>query len=137
MPTVYSTSAISSGDGRNGHIRTDDGQLDLDLATPGAQGGPGGATNPEQLFAAGYAGCFHSALKATARAEGLNLADSTVTVSVGLNKNDDGFFLDVLITADLPGIDRPKGQDLLAQAHQRCPYSKATRGNLDVQLALA
>ena len=137
MPTVYATSAVSSGDGRNGHIRTDDGQLDLDLATPGAQGGPGGATNPEQLFAAGYAGCFHSALRATARAEGLTLTESTVTVTVGLNKTDSGFFLDVIITADLPGIDRARGQDLLTQAHQRCPYSKATRRNLDVQLVLA
>jgi len=61
MPIVYQTSAVSTGDGRNGHARTDDGSLDLDLATPRQQGGPGGATNPEQLFAAGYAGCFHSA----------------------------------------------------------------------------
>ncbi len=137
MPIVYRTSAVSSGDGRNGHIRTGDGDLDLDLVMPSAQGGPGGATNPEQLFAAGYAGRSHSALKATARADGLTLTDSTVAVSIGLNKNYDGFFPDVSVTADLPGIDRHTGQELLDQAHQRCPYSKATRGNLDVQLTLA
>ncbi len=137
MTIVYRTSAVSSGDGRNGHARTDDGQLDLDLATPGAQGAPSGATNPEQLFAAGYAACFHSALKAAARAAQLTLVDSTVTVSVCLDKHDTGFALDVAITADLPGIDPEQGRDLLDQAHQRCPYSKATRGNLDVRLALA
>ncbi len=137
MPIVYQTSAVSTGDGRNGHARTDDGSLDLDLATPRQQGGPGGATNPEQLFAAGYAGCFHSALKATARGEGLTLTDSTVTVSVGLIKEATGFSLEVGITADLPGVDRDKGLELLAQAHQRCPYSKATRGNIDVRLDLA
>jgi len=137
VPIVYRTSAVSSGDGRNGHARTDDGSLDLDLATPKQQGGPGGATNPEQLFAAGYAGCFHSALKATARDEGLTLTDSTVTVHVGLLKDSTGFSLEIGITADLPGVDRIKGGELMALAHQRCPYSKATRGNIDVQLALA
>jgi len=124
MPIVYRTSAVSSGDGRNGHARTDDGSLDLDLATPKQQSGPGGATNPEQL------------LKATARDEGLTLTDSTVTVHVGLLK-DTGFSLEIGITADLPGVDRIKGGELMALAHQRCPYSKATRGNIDVQLALA
>ena len=137
MPEVYRTSATSTGDGRNGHSRTSDGMLDVDLATPTEQGGPGGATNPEQLFAAGYAGCFHSALKVTARGEGITLTDSEVTVSVGLVKGDDGFSLAVTITADLPGVSREQGERLLAQAHQRCPYSKATRGNVPVDLALA
>ena len=89
MPEVYRTSAISTGDGRNGHSRTTDGMIDVDLATPKEQGGPGGATNPEQLFAAGYAGCFHSALKVTARGEGITLTGSEVTVSVGLVKGDE------------------------------------------------
>lgn len=137
MPIVYQSSAVCSGDGRNGHARTDDGQLDVDLATPRQQGGPGGATNPEQLFAAGYAGCFHSALKVTARDEGLTLTESTVTVLVGLIKDSTGFSLEVGITADLPGVDRDQGIELMTQAHQRCPYSKATRGNIDVQLNLA
>ena len=136
MPEVYRTSAVSTGDGRNGHSRTTDGMIDVDLATPKEQGGPGGATNPEQLFAAGYAGCFHSSLKVVARGEGITLTGSTVTVTVGLLKDDGAFSLTVTITADLPGVSPEQGEKLLQQAHQRCPYSKATRGNIDVQLTL-
>lgn len=136
MTEVYRTTAISTGDGRNGHSRTTDGLLDVDLATPTEQGGPGGATNPEQLFAAGYAGCFHSALKVSARGAGVVLSGSTVAVSVGLDKNDGGFSLTVAITADLPGVSPEQGRHLLAMAHERCPYSKATRGNIDVRLEL-
>lgn len=136
MTEVYRTSAVSTGDGRNGHSRTTDGMIDVDLATPTEQGGPGGATNPEQLFAAGYAGCFHSALKVVARGEGVTLTGSEVTVTVGLLKDDGAFSLTVVITADLPGIPLEQGEKLLALAHQRCPYSKATRGNIDVQLTL-
>ena len=136
MPEVYRTSAVSTGDGRHGHSRTTDGMIDVDLATPKEQGGPGGATNPEQLFAAGYAGCFHSALKVVARGAGVTLTGSEVTVTVGLLKDDGAFSLTVVITADLPGIPPEQGEKLLALAHQRCPYSKATRGNIDVQLTL-
>ena len=137
MPEVYRTDAISTGDGRNGHSRTSDGMIDVDLATPKEQGGPGGATNPEQLFAAGYAGCFHSSLKAAARGLGVTLDGTSVTVSVGLLKEDGAFSLAVTITADLPGTAREQGEQLLDLAHQRCPYSKATRGNVDVDLVLA
>jgi Ohr subfamily peroxiredoxin len=136
MPEVYRTSAVSTGDGRNGHSRTTDGMIDVDLATPKEQGGPGGATNPEQLFAAGYAGCFHSSLKVTAREQGITLTGSKVTVTVGLLKDAGAFSLTVVITADLPGVSPEQGHKLLQQAHQRCPYSKATRGNIDVQLTL-
>ncbi len=136
MPEVYRTTAVSTGDGRNGHSRTTDGMIDVDLATPKEQGGPGGATNPEQLFAAGYAGCFHSSLKVAARGEGITLTGSEVAVTVGLLKDDGGFSLAVTISADLPGISPEQGEQLLALAHQRCPYSKATRGNIDVQLRL-
>ena len=110
--------------------------IDVDLATPKKQGGPGGATNPEQLFAAGYAGCFHSSLKVAARGEGITLVGSEVAVSVGLIKDAGALSLAVTITADLPGITREQGERLLAQAHQRCPYSKATRNNVDVQAVL-
>ncbi|MET0965052.1 MAG: organic hydroperoxide resistance protein [Nakamurella sp.] len=137
MPEVYRTSAVSTGDGRNGHSRTTDGMIDVDLATPKEQGGPGGATNPEQLFAAGYAGCFHSALKAVARGEGITLSGSEVTVTVGLVKDDGAFSLTVSIAANLPSVPPEQGEQLLAQAHQRCPYSKATRGNIDVQLSVS
>ncbi len=136
MPQVYSTTAVSTGDGRNGHSRTTDGMVDVDLATPREQGGPGGATNPEQLFAAGYAGCFHSSLKVSARGEGITLTESVVSVTVDLLKEAGAFSLAATITADLPGISREQGEHLLALAHQRCPYSKATRGNIDVQLRL-
>lgn len=136
MPEVYRTTAVSTGDGRNGHSRTTDGMIDVDLATPKEQGGPGGATNPEQLFAAGYAGCFHSSLKVVARGAGITLTGSVVTVTVGLLKEDGAFSLAVTITADLPGIEREQAEHLLQQAHQRCPYSKATRGNIDVQLSV-
>ena len=136
MPEVYRTSAVSTGDGRNGHSRTTDGMIDVDLATPKEQGGPGGATNPEQLFAAGYAGCFHSALKVVARGEGITLNGSEVTVTVGLIKDEGAFSLAVTIAANLPGVPPEQAEKLLAQAHQRCPYSKATRGNIDVQLTV-
>lgn len=86
MPEVYRTSAVSTGDGRNGHSRTTDGMIDVDLATPREQGGPGGATNPEQLFAAGYAGCFHSSLKVVARGEGITLIGSAITVTVDYSR---------------------------------------------------
>ncbi len=137
MPEVYRTTAVSTGDGRNGHSRTTDGMVDVDLATPKEQGGPGGATNPEQLFAAGYAGCFHSSLKVAARGERITLTDSQVAVTVGLVKEDGAFSLAVSIEAELPGIPREQGEHLLALAHGRCPYSKATQGNIDVQLRLA
>ncbi len=137
MPEVYRTTAVSTGDGRNGHSRTTDAMVDVDLATPREQGGPGGATNPEQLFAAGYAGCFHSSLKAAARGEGITLTDSRVAVTVGLVKEAGAFSLAVRIDAELPGIPREQGEHLLAQAHRRCPYSKATQGNIDVELNLA
>ncbi len=136
MPEVYRTAAVSTGDGRNGHSRTTDGMIDVDLATPKEQGGPGGATNPEQLFAAGWAGCFHSSLKVVARGEGITLTDSAVTVEVGLNKEDGAFSLAVAITAHLPGVGHAQAENLLRQAHQRCPYSKATRGNIVVDLAV-
>ena len=136
MPEVYRTTAVSTGDGRNGRSRSTDGMIDVDLSTPNEQGGPGGATNPEQLFAAGYAGCFHSSLKVAARGEGSTLVGSAVAVSVGLIKDAGAFSLAVTITADLPGIEQEQAEHLLQQAHQRCPYSKATRNNIDVQAVL-
>lgn len=137
MPVVYTTTAVSTGNGRNGHARTTDGVLDLDLTSPRAGAGPGDPTNPEQLFAAGYCACFHSALKNLAKAAGVDATDSTVSVEIGLVKSDSGFGLQAAITADLPGADRDTAAELLDQAHQRCPYSKAIRGNVDVSLKLA
>jgi osmotically inducible protein OsmC len=135
--TVYQTAATATGDGRNGRSRTVDGVLDVDLATPKELGGRGGATNPEQLFAAGYAACFHSALKLVARRMRVELVDSAVTVDVGLAKRGQGFGLQVAIEAELPGVDPAQANQLVEAAHQVCPYSNAIQGNVDVTLTLA
>lgn len=135
--TVYTTTAVSTGNGRNGHASTTDGVLDLDLTSPRPGAGPGDPTNPEQLFAAGYAACFHSALKGLAKAAGVDVAGSSVRVDIDLIRSEAGFGLQAAITGDLPGADRAVATDLLDQAHRRCPYSKAIRGNVDVRLGLA
>jgi osmotically inducible protein OsmC len=139
MQVAYTASATATGDGRSGHTRSSDGVLDLDLAVPKEMGGPGGAfTNPEQLFAAGYAACFHSALKHVAAREKITLTDTAITVDVGIGPNGQGGFgLQVAIEAELPGLDDATVQDLLAKAHQVCPYSNATRGNVEVTLVAA
>jgi osmotically inducible protein OsmC len=138
MQVSYRASATADGDGRNGHTRTSDGLLDLSLAVPKEMGGPGGATNPEQLFAAGYAACFLSALKLVARAQGVTLTDTAVTVDVGIGPGPaGGFQLEAAIEAELPSVDEETGLALLKQAHQVCPYSNATRGNIEVTLSLA
>jgi Ohr subfamily peroxiredoxin len=135
MTTLYTAEATATGDGRNGHARTDDGQLDLSLAVPKELGGAGGATNPEQLFAAGYAACFHSALKTVARLTKVDLPETSVTARVGLGRLDaGGYGLTVTLGVNLPGMDRDAAEALVAKAHQTCPYSNATRGNIDVAL---
>jgi lipoyl-dependent peroxiredoxin len=132
MPVVYTANVVSSGDGRAGEVRSDDGKLAETLAPPQAFGGTGDGTNPEQLFAAGYAACFHSALRMAARQDSTTLTDDLVTVSVDLVRGDDGFHLAATILATLPGLDQAKADELVATAHQNCPYSKATRNNIDV-----
>ena len=139
MNAVYTASATATGDGRNGHTRSSDGVLDLDLAVPKEMGGPGGQlTNPEQLFAAGYAACFHSALKIVAGQQKITLTDTAITVDVGIGPNGSGGYgLSVAIEAELPGLDADTTQRLIEAAHQVCPYSNATRGNVDVTLTIA
>jgi Ohr subfamily peroxiredoxin len=135
---IYSTSATASGDGRNGHTRSDDGLLEVDVRIPVAMGGPGGATNPEQLFAAGYAACFHSALKMLARQQKLDVDGSEVTVHVSLGPDEKGGYrLAVGIDLHAPALDEDAAHALLEQAHQVCPYSNATRGNVEVELTVA
>jgi len=136
---LYTASATATGDGRSGHTRSSDGVLDLDLAVPKEMGGPGGhLTNPEQLFAAGYAACFHSALKRVAANQKIQLTDTAITVDVGIGPNDNGGFgLQVAIEAELPGLDEATAQSLIDAAHQLCPYSNATRGNVEVTLTIA
>jgi osmotically inducible protein OsmC len=139
MPAVYTAHATSTGDGRNGHVRSSDGAIDLDLAVPKEMGGPGGPlTNPEQLFAAGYAACFHSALKLVAGKQKLDITGSTVTGEVGIGPNGaGGFGLEVVLRFSFGSLDQAAAESLVAAAHQVCPYSNATRGNIDVQLVVS
>jgi len=137
MDVLYTAEATAWG-GREGRAASSDGHVDVQLVIPKEMGGPGGdGTNPEQLFATGYAGCFHSALKVVARAAKIDVSESAVTVRIGIGANDSGGFgLTAEIVAEIDGVDRAVAEDLLAQAHQVCPYSNATRGNMDVTLTL-
>ncbi|PSK64936.1 Organic hydroperoxide resistance protein OhrB [Micromonospora sp. MH33] len=133
MQVLYTASAQATGDGRDGHVRTSDGGLDLDLAIPKEMGGAGGATNPEQLFAAGYAACFHSALRLVARKARADVSNSVVEAEVGIGPNGSGGYgLAVTLVVDLPAVERSAAQQLVEAAHQVCPYSNATRGNIEV-----
>jgi len=135
VPALYTAVATATGEGRDGHTRSSDGLVDVDLAVPKEMGGAGGATNPEQLFAAGYAACFHSALKMVARRNGATFSDSAVTAEVGIGPNDTGGFgLSVTLRVELGGIDQAGAEQLVEAAHQVCPYSNATRGNIAVVL---
>ncbi|NUQ88984.1 MAG: organic hydroperoxide resistance protein [Glycomyces artemisiae] len=136
MEPLYVAHAVSSGEGRNGHVATDDGLIALDHALQKALGGPGGLTNPEQLFAAGYAACFHSALQAVARAAKVDLGASSVEASVGIGKEGEGFGLNAILEVSTPGAPRETARALVEKAHQVCPYSNATRGNIVVEIDL-
>ncbi|NMO52715.1 organic hydroperoxide resistance protein [Actinoplanes sp. TBRC 11911] len=140
MEAIYTTSATSTGEGRGGHVRSVNGVIDTDLAYPKEMGGPGGdLPNPEMFFAAGWAACFHSAIKGVARYRKIKLGDDTaVTVDAGLVKNDSGAYqLQVAIEVEIPGVDEETAREIVEAAHQTCPYSNATRGNIEVSLSLA
>ncbi|AZO72787.1 organic hydroperoxide resistance protein [Mesorhizobium sp. M1D.F.Ca.ET.043.01.1.1] len=135
MSALYTTQARVVG-GRAGHAETSDGLLKLDLAMPKELGGQGGATNPEQLFAAGYGACFESAIRFVARKQKLPLEDAAVTATVSLHPNDQGGFrLDVALAAEIKGLDQAGAEALVSEAHTICPYSNAIRGNIDVALS--
>ena len=135
MTRLYTAEATAWG-GREGRAASSDGNVDVQLVVPSELGGPGGpGTNPEQLLATGYAGCFHSALKIISRREKVDLSESAVTVRVSIVANDaGGFGLEVDIEAELPGIPREQAMALVEAAHQVCPFSNATRGNVEVKL---
>ena len=138
MNVAYTATAHATGDGRNGHARSEDGILDIDMRVPKEMGGPGGAANPEMLFAAGYAACFHSALKVVARQEKVGVDGSEVAASVGIGPLDNGGFgLTVELRVSVPDLDRDTAEKLVARAHEVCPYSNATRGNIPVTLTVA
>lgn len=132
---LYKTSAKATG-GRDGRSTTTDGALDVKLVTPKELGGAGGeGNNPEQLFAAGYAACFIGAMKFVSSQGGPKVpADTSVTATVGIGpRSEGGFGLDVELAISLPGIDRADAEALVEKTHQICPYSNATRGNIDVR----
>ena len=132
---LYTAEVVSTGDGRNGHVLSSDHRLDLDLSVPTELDGPGGSgTNPEQLFAAAYAACFHSALRGLARQAGVDASHSTVTAQVGVGPEGDVYGLVVTLVISIPSLDRARTRELAEAAHQRCPYSRATRGNISVEL---
>ncbi|WP_327115169.1 organic hydroperoxide resistance protein [Nocardia sp. NBC_01730] len=138
MRILYTAEALATGDGRNGHARTTDGKVDVDLSAPKALGGNGEGTNPEQLFAAGYAACFHSALRLVGQQAKANIDDSAVGAKVGIGPNDaGGFGLTVTLEVSLPHLSRQDAQELADKAHQVCPYSNATRGNIEVEVLVA
>jgi Ohr subfamily peroxiredoxin len=137
MDAIYTAIATASGDGRNGHVASEDGLLDVDVRIPQEMGGPGGATNPEELFAAGYAACFHSALKMVATQAKADLTDSAVSASVAIGTLDNGGFgLAVELDIHAPKLDHDAALALVEKAHQVCPYSNATRGNVEVTLSV-
>lgn len=140
MQALYTAHAHATG-GREGSAATDDGRLSIGLATPKELGGGGGqGTNPEQLFAAGYAACFLGAIKFVAAQDKVKISeDAKVESSVGIGKRDDGtgFGLTVTLKATLPGIDKAQAEDLVRRADVVCPYSHATRGNIRVDVSAA
>ncbi len=140
MKIAYKTTASATG-GRDGKAATADGSFEVKLTTPKELGGPGGeGNNPEQLFAAGYSACYLGALKYVAGQEKVNIPnDARVTATVGIGPRDDGkgFGIDVDLEVSLPGIDRGKSEDLVKKAHVVCPYSHATKGNIDVRTSIA
>jgi osmotically inducible protein OsmC len=132
--SLYTARATATG-GRAGHAVSDDGILDVNLQPPKEMGGPGGATNPEQLFAAGYAACFQSALGVVGRRKGVDTSDSLVEADVSIGTVEGGGYgLAVKLRVTIPGVDPEQAQSLTEAAHQVCPYSNATRGNIDVTL---
>jgi len=131
---LYTAEATAVG-GREGHVRSTDGQLDVDLRPPVEMGGPGGATNPEELFAAGYAACFQSALGVMARRSKVSVEGSTVAAKVTIGTvAGGGFGLAVALEVHIPDVDDAVAHDLIEGAHAVCPYSNATRGNIEVTL---
>ena len=139
MSTLYQT-RVSAVGGRNGTVRSDDGVLDLPLSMPKSLGGKGGATNPEQLFAAGYAACFGNAVIHVTRTQVNKVHDGDIEVvgQVGLNPNsENGFSLLVTLEVNISGVNQGKAEEIVQAAHAVCPYSNAVKGNIDVQFVVS
>jgi osmotically inducible protein OsmC len=137
IEVVFTAESTATGGGRDGHVKSTDGMIDLDTRPPKEAGGSGEGTNPEQLFSAGYAACFLGALRLVARNDDVKLDDATgITAQVGFGKDPEGGFgINAHLIGYLPGLEQGAADDLMNKAHQVCPYSKATRGNIDVSLS--
>ena len=138
MKALYTAHGSATG-GRDGKGRTDDGKVDVTLSVPKEMGGTGNGTNPEQLFSVGYSACYLGALKFVAGKEKIKVSDDAkVSANVGIGERDDkqGFGLTVALEVSLPGIDKAKAEDLVKKAHVVCPYSNATKGNIQVTTTL-
>jgi lipoyl-dependent peroxiredoxin len=137
MEAIYTAIAHATGGGRDGHVRSEDDRLDFDTRPPKEMGGSGDGTNPEQLFAAGYSACFLGALHAAGRQEKLDTTDASVSASVSIGDNGaGGFGLAVELDVYVPNVSKDEAQKLAEAAHQICPYSNATRNNIDVALTV-
>jgi lipoyl-dependent peroxiredoxin len=137
MEAIYTAIAHASGGGRDGHVRSEDDRLDFDTRPPKEMGGSGEGTNPEQLFAAGYSACFLGALHAAGRELKLDTTDAAVSASVSIGSNGEGGFgLAVELDVYVPNVSAAEAQQLAEKAHTICPYSNATRGNIDVTLSV-
>ena len=137
MEKLYTAKATATG-GRNGHVTSEDGSLNIEVRTPNSLGGPQGTyLNPEILFAGGYAACFDNALLSIIRAEKIKAGTTSVTAEVSLGKKEDGSYnLDITLEIEIPGVERAVAEELANKAHHGCPYSNATRGNVDVKLVI-
>lgn len=137
VEVLYTAEATATGGRKNGRAHSADGAIDVQINPPKEVGGSGQGTNPEQLFAAGYAACFDNALASVARIDKVDPGPTSVTALVGLAKHPEGgYALDVELQVTVPNLPRDEAEDLVAKAHRRCPYSRATMGNVDVRLTL-
>jgi lipoyl-dependent peroxiredoxin len=137
IEVVFTAESTATGGGRDGHVKSSDSRIDLETRPPKEAGGSGDGTNPEQLFSAGYAACFLGALRLVARNDDIKLDDASgITAQVGFGKDPaGGFGINAHLIGYLPGLEQSAADDLMEKAHQVCPYSKATRGNIDVSLS--
>lgn len=133
MEKLYTASVLATG-GRDGHIKSSDGQIDFDMRKPQEMGGQGGATNPEQLFAAAWGSCYLGALGSVAKNEGVDVSEANVNVHVSFNQDGNAFVLSAELDVHVPGISTEEAQKLAEKAHRACPYSKATRGNVETKI---
>lgn len=132
---IYTAESTATGGGRDGHVKSSDGKLDLDTRPPKEMGGSGDGVNPELLFSAGYAACFLGALRLVAKSSGVTLDDATgITTRIGIGKDDTSYGLTAEIIGYLPGLEQAQAEELMSKAGQVCPYSKATRGNVETTL---